>query len=195
MEHFWGRGGELRTLLKGPADMWLFCWGWDLNRRPIDHRHRDLTHWVAGWGPQSRPHNTHWWHSPSIQHSHVTSQAPHSPVPPNTWRQTDLRAAGTPERPSKGREDGVSRQVLGFLVGPIVGGEGPSQGYLAQRRHKVSAPEEKEEVVELEEDQVLVIVRLSSIKSEKTLCIRTLRRDVGGVESLKKKKKTGVSLR
>lgn len=43
---FWGEGG-LKTLLKGPAWMWLCCQAWDLNQQPSNHRHIDPTYWAT----------------------------------------------------------------------------------------------------------------------------------------------------
>ena len=48
-------------------------------------------------------------------------------------------------------------------------GEGSGEGHLSQRRHEVSAPEEEEDVVELQPDQVLVVRRLSTVESEQAL--------------------------
>lgn len=55
---------------------------------------------------------------------------------------------------------------------------------MAQGHHEVHTPEEKEEVIELEQDQVPVIERLTSIKGKHTLGVWTQRGDVGAVKRL-----------
>jgi len=89
-----------------------------------------------------------------------------------------------PEGPAQGGEDGVGGDVVRLLVGPVVRGEGPRQGHLTQGRHEVGAPEEQEDVVELEHDQVLVVDALAAVERKQALGVRTLGRDVGRVEGL-----------
>uniref|UniRef100_A0A8K9XPA4 Uncharacterized protein n=1 Tax=Oncorhynchus mykiss TaxID=8022 RepID=A0A8K9XPA4_ONCMY len=88
----------------------------------------------------------------------------------------------------QGEEDGVGWDVVGLLEGPVVGCEGPSQGHLTQRRHKVSTPEEEEHVVELEQDEVFMVVGLASVEGKQALGVRALGCDVGGVERLRKER-------
>uniref|UniRef100_A0A8D3DWM0 Uncharacterized protein n=1 Tax=Scophthalmus maximus TaxID=52904 RepID=A0A8D3DWM0_SCOMX len=73
---------------------------------------------------------------------------------------------------------------------------GPRQSDLAQGRHKVGAPEEQEDVVELEQDEVLVVDALTSVEGKQALCIWTLGRGVGGVEQLSRRQQgEGISER
>uniref|UniRef100_A0A671XP07 Uncharacterized protein n=1 Tax=Sparus aurata TaxID=8175 RepID=A0A671XP07_SPAAU len=62
-----------------------------------------------------------------------------------------------------------------LLEGPVIRGESPRQSDLAQGCHKVGAPEEEEDVVELEQDEVLVVEGLPTIEGKQALCIRTLK--------------------
>uniref|UniRef100_A0A674DB90 Uncharacterized protein n=1 Tax=Salmo trutta TaxID=8032 RepID=A0A674DB90_SALTR len=70
---------------------------------------------------------------------------------------------GTCVIPEQGK-DGEGRHVVRLDQGPVVGGKGPSQGHLTQRCHKVGTPEEQEDVVELQANQVLVVDRLSTVE-------------------------------
>lgn len=79
-----------------------------------------------------------------------------------------------PERSSQGRKNWESRHIIGLDEGPIVGGEGPSQGHLSQSGDKVGTPEEEKDVVELQGDQVLVVNRLSTVEGKQALRVRTL---------------------
>uniref|UniRef100_A0A8C9RCF5 Uncharacterized protein n=1 Tax=Scleropages formosus TaxID=113540 RepID=A0A8C9RCF5_SCLFO len=81
-------------------------------------------------------------------------------------------------------KDGEGWQVIRLLQSPVVGGESSCECHLPQCCHKVGTPEEEEEVVELEKDEVLVVVRLSSVEGKQTLGIGANGRDVGGVERL-----------
>lgn len=88
----------------------------------------------------------------------------------------------SPERSSKGRKDWESRHVIWFDKGPVVWGERPCQGHLSQSRDKVGTPEEEEDVVELQADQVFVVNGLSTIEGKKALGVRALRfHGTGGV--------------
>uniref|UniRef100_A0A3B3X216 Uncharacterized protein n=1 Tax=Poecilia mexicana TaxID=48701 RepID=A0A3B3X216_9TELE len=51
--------------------------------------------------------------------------------------------------------------------------------HLAQRRHKVCTPEEEEDVVELKQDEVSVVQRLTTVKSKQAFCVRALEDIVG----------------
>uniref|UniRef100_A0A3B3ILD3 Uncharacterized protein n=1 Tax=Oryzias latipes TaxID=8090 RepID=A0A3B3ILD3_ORYLA len=61
-------------------------------------------------------------------------------------------------------------------------------GHLAQGRDEIGAPEEKEEVVELEHDPVSVVDGLAAVEGKQALCVRTLSGGVGGVEGLRTKR-------
>lgn len=91
-----------------------------------------------------------------------------------------------PEGSSQRGEDGVWRNIIWLLEGPVIRGKGPRQSDLTQGRHKVGAPEEEEDIVELEQDEVFVVEGLPTVKRKQALSIRTLSRDVGGVECLEK---------
>ena len=80
----------------------------------------------------------------------------------------------TPERPPEGGEHGEGGHVVRLDEGPVVGGEGAGQGHLPQGRDEVGAPEEEEDVVELQADQVLVVNCLSAVEGKKALGVRTL---------------------
>uniref|UniRef100_A0A8C8LL52 Uncharacterized protein n=1 Tax=Oncorhynchus tshawytscha TaxID=74940 RepID=A0A8C8LL52_ONCTS len=90
---------------------------------------------------------------------------------------------GTCVIPEQGK-DGEGRHVVRLDEGPVVGGKGPSQGHLTQRCHKVGTPEEQEDVVELQADQVLVVDRLSTVEGKQTLGVWALRLHTGGTEVL-----------
>uniref|UniRef100_A0A8C9YCK1 Uncharacterized protein n=1 Tax=Sander lucioperca TaxID=283035 RepID=A0A8C9YCK1_SANLU len=51
---------------------------------------------------------------------------------------------------------------------------GSRQSDLAQGRHKVGAPEEEEDVVELEQDEVFVVIGLPTIEGKQALCVECL---------------------
>uniref|UniRef100_A0A3Q3LZW6 Uncharacterized protein n=1 Tax=Mastacembelus armatus TaxID=205130 RepID=A0A3Q3LZW6_9TELE len=81
----------------------------------------------------------------------------------------------TPERPPQGRKHREGGHVIWFDKGPVVGGEGPGQGHLSQSRDEVGTPEEEEDVVELQADQVFVVNCLSSVKGKQALGVGALR--------------------
>uniref|UniRef100_A0A8B9QZ58 Uncharacterized protein n=1 Tax=Anas platyrhynchos TaxID=8839 RepID=A0A8B9QZ58_ANAPL len=89
-----------------------------------------------------------------------------------------------PERAAEGREEGEGRHVVGFLEGPVVRGEGARQCHLPQRNHEVDEPKEHEDVEELEDDEVLVVRRLSPVERKEALGIGAQLGDVGCVEFL-----------
>uniref|UniRef100_A0A8C7YNT7 Uncharacterized protein n=1 Tax=Oryzias sinensis TaxID=183150 RepID=A0A8C7YNT7_9TELE len=62
------------------------------------------------------------------------------------------------------------------------------KGHLAQGRDEIGAPEEEEEVVELEHDPVPVVDGLAAVEGKQALCVRTLSGGVGGVEGLRTKR-------
>uniref|UniRef100_A0A8C7F7C2 Uncharacterized protein n=1 Tax=Oncorhynchus kisutch TaxID=8019 RepID=A0A8C7F7C2_ONCKI len=90
---------------------------------------------------------------------------------------------GTCVIPEQGK-DGEGRHVVRLDQGPVVGGKGPSQGHLTQRCHKVGTPEEQEDVVELQANQVLVVDSLSTVEGKQTLGVWALRLHTGGAEVL-----------
>uniref|UniRef100_A0A8C7M553 Uncharacterized protein n=1 Tax=Oncorhynchus kisutch TaxID=8019 RepID=A0A8C7M553_ONCKI len=90
---------------------------------------------------------------------------------------------GTCVIPEQGK-DGEGRHVVRLDEGPVVGGKGPSQGHLTQRCHKVGTPEEQEDVVELQANQVLVVDSLSTIEGKQTLGVWALCLHTGGAEVL-----------
>uniref|UniRef100_A0A8B9ICK0 Uncharacterized protein n=1 Tax=Anser brachyrhynchus TaxID=132585 RepID=A0A8B9ICK0_9AVES len=94
------------------------------------------------------------------------------------------RAGDVPERAAEGGEEGEGGHVVRFLEGPVVRGEGACQRHLPQRDHKVGEPEEHEDVEELEDDEVLVVRRLSPIEREEALGVGAQLGDVGRVEFL-----------
>lgn len=57
---------------------------------------------------------------------------------------------------------------------PVIGSKGTRQSHLTQGCHKVGTPEEEENVVELEDDEVLVVGRFATVESEKALRIWAL---------------------
>uniref|UniRef100_A0A3Q1IB33 Uncharacterized protein n=1 Tax=Anabas testudineus TaxID=64144 RepID=A0A3Q1IB33_ANATE len=67
-----------------------------------------------------------------------------------------------------------SRHVIWLYRRPVVRGEGAGQGHLSQSRDKVGTPEEEEDVVELQGDQVFVVNGFSSVEGKKTLGVRTM---------------------
>lgn len=81
----------------------------------------------------------------------------------------------TPERPPEGRKHWEGGHVAGLVEGPVVRGESPGQRHLSQSDDEVSAPEEEEDVVELQGDQVLVVNRFSSVERKEALGVRALR--------------------
>uniref|UniRef100_A0A3B5RBW1 Uncharacterized protein n=1 Tax=Xiphophorus maculatus TaxID=8083 RepID=A0A3B5RBW1_XIPMA len=72
-------------------------------------------------------------------------------------------------------EDGISRDIIWLLEGPVIGSKSSRQRHLAQRRHKVCTPEEEEDVVELKQDEVSVVQRLTTVKSKQAFCVKCLR--------------------
>uniref|UniRef100_A0A8C5CIH5 Uncharacterized protein n=1 Tax=Gadus morhua TaxID=8049 RepID=A0A8C5CIH5_GADMO len=106
--------------------------------------------------------------------------------PDDLHQGQDQRAErqGARVEPAARGEDGVGGDVFGLLEGPVVRGEGPCQRHLPQRRHEVGAPEEEEEVVELQHDQVLVVERLAAVEREAALGVQGASREVVGAEGL-----------
>ena len=92
-----------------------------------------------------------------------------------------------PEGAAQRGEHGIGGHVVGLDEGPVVGGEGPGQRHLAQRRHEVGAPEEEEDVVELQADQVLVVRRLPAVERKQALRVRAVRLHGAGGEVLVEK--------
>uniref|UniRef100_A0A8C4H5R5 Uncharacterized protein n=1 Tax=Dicentrarchus labrax TaxID=13489 RepID=A0A8C4H5R5_DICLA len=80
----------------------------------------------------------------------------------------------TPERSPKGRKHWEGRHVIRFDEGPVVRGKSPGQGHLSQSRDEVGTPEEEEDVVELQGDQVFVVNGLSTVEGKKALGVRAL---------------------
>uniref|UniRef100_A0A8C6KQE6 Uncharacterized protein n=1 Tax=Nothobranchius furzeri TaxID=105023 RepID=A0A8C6KQE6_NOTFU len=76
--------------------------------------------------------------------------------------------------PETGREDGQLRHVLGLVRGPVVRGKGAGQGHLSQSRDEVGAPEEEEDVVELQRDQVFMVHRLPPVEGKEALRVPAL---------------------
>uniref|UniRef100_A0A671Y8P2 Uncharacterized protein n=1 Tax=Sparus aurata TaxID=8175 RepID=A0A671Y8P2_SPAAU len=74
----------------------------------------------------------------------------------------------------EGRKHWEGRHVIWLDKGPVVRGEGPGQGHLSQSRDKVGTPEEEEDVVELQADQVFVVNGLSTVEGKKALRVRAL---------------------
>lgn len=86
-------------------------------------------------------------------------------------RQTDRHS---PERSPKGGEDWEGRHVIWFDHRPVVRCKSARQGHLAQSRDKVRTPEEEEDVVELQADQVLVVKGLPAVERKETLWVGAL---------------------
>uniref|UniRef100_A0A8B9QLI5 Uncharacterized protein n=1 Tax=Apteryx owenii TaxID=8824 RepID=A0A8B9QLI5_APTOW len=97
--------------------------------------------------------------------------------------------AGVVPRAAEGREEGEGGHVVGLLEGPVVRREGPRQRDLAQRDHEVGQPEEHEDVVELEDDEVLVVGRLAPVEREEALGVRARLGDIARVERLEGRRK------
>uniref|UniRef100_A0A3Q3Q1Q6 Uncharacterized protein n=1 Tax=Monopterus albus TaxID=43700 RepID=A0A3Q3Q1Q6_MONAL len=74
----------------------------------------------------------------------------------------------------QGRKQWAGGHVIWLDKGPVVGGKGPGQGHLSQSRDEVGTPEEEEDVVELQADQVLVVKSLSPVEGKKALGVRAL---------------------
>uniref|UniRef100_A0A3P8TPT4 Uncharacterized protein n=1 Tax=Amphiprion percula TaxID=161767 RepID=A0A3P8TPT4_AMPPE len=88
-------------------------------------------------------------------------------------RTKSQRACMVPIQEKTG-EDGVGRDVIGLLEGPVIRGKGTRQSDLAQGRDKVGTPEEKEDVVELEQNEVSVVDGLTTVEGKQTLCVECL---------------------
>uniref|UniRef100_A0A7N6FD79 Uncharacterized protein n=1 Tax=Anabas testudineus TaxID=64144 RepID=A0A7N6FD79_ANATE len=54
--------------------------------------------------------------------------------------------------------------------------KGPCKSDLTQGRNKVGAPEEEEDVIELEQDEVFVVEGLPTVEGKHALCIRALKK-------------------
>lgn len=95
-----------------------------------------------------------------------------------TWKRKSEKwgniSKHSPERSSKGRKDWESRHVIWFDKGPVVWGERPCQGHLPQSCDKVGTPEEEEDIVELQANQVFVVNGLSTVEGKKALGVRAL---------------------
>lgn len=72
-----------------------------------------------------------------------------------------------------------------LVESPVIGGKGTRQSHLTQGCHKIGTPEEEENVVELQEDEVLVVGRFATVESEKALRILALFRHLRGGVVLK----------
>uniref|UniRef100_A0A3B4U0M5 Uncharacterized protein n=1 Tax=Seriola dumerili TaxID=41447 RepID=A0A3B4U0M5_SERDU len=81
----------------------------------------------------------------------------------------------TPERSPEGRKHWEGRHVIWLDKGPVVRSKGPGQSHLSQTDDKVGTPEEEEDVVELQADQVFVVNCLSSVEGKKALGVGALR--------------------
>lgn len=57
---------------------------------------------------------------------------------------------------------------------------------MSQCYHKVGQPEKHEDIIELEEDEVFVIGRLTSVEGKEAASIWALFGDVGGIKCLDK---------
>uniref|UniRef100_A0A8C3GA98 Uncharacterized protein n=1 Tax=Cyclopterus lumpus TaxID=8103 RepID=A0A8C3GA98_CYCLU len=77
-------------------------------------------------------------------------------------------------RSPQGRKDWEGGHIVRLDDGPVVRGKGPGQGHLSQSRDKVGAPEEEEDVVELQADQVFVVGGLSAVEGKKALGVGAL---------------------
>uniref|UniRef100_A0A3Q1GJH4 Uncharacterized protein n=1 Tax=Acanthochromis polyacanthus TaxID=80966 RepID=A0A3Q1GJH4_9TELE len=75
-------------------------------------------------------------------------------------RTKSQRACVVPIQEKTG-EDGVGRDVIGLLEGPVI-------------RGKVGTPEEKEDVVELEQNEVFVVDSLTTVEGKQALCVECL---------------------
>lgn len=93
-----------------------------------------------------------------------------------------------PKGPTQGGKDGVGWNIFGLFESPIIWGESPRHCDLAQGCHKVGTPEEQENVVELEEDEVFVVEGLPAVEGKQALCTRALGGNIGRVECLQKSK-------
>lgn len=100
----------------------------------------------------------------------------------------DPKEISLPEGPSQWGEDGIGGNIIRLLESPVIRGKGPRQSDLAQCRHKVGAPEEQEDVVKLEKDEVFVVEGLTAVEGKQALCIWTLNWGIGGVECLRKER-------
>lgn len=89
-------------------------------------------------------------------------------------RRKNIYIHFTPERSPEGRKHWEGRHVIWLDKGPVVRGEGPGQGHLSQSRDKVGTPEEEDNVVELQADQVFVVNGLSTVEGKKALRVRAL---------------------
>uniref|UniRef100_A0A8D2ZKJ9 Uncharacterized protein n=1 Tax=Scophthalmus maximus TaxID=52904 RepID=A0A8D2ZKJ9_SCOMX len=99
-------------------------------------------------------------------------------------RQTSCVIPTTRQRKPAGRKHWEGGHVAGLVEGPVVRGESPGQRHLSQSDDEVSAPEEEEDVVELQGDQVLVVNRFSSVERKEALGVRALRFHRTGPEGL-----------
>uniref|UniRef100_A0A8C2WUC1 Uncharacterized protein n=1 Tax=Cyclopterus lumpus TaxID=8103 RepID=A0A8C2WUC1_CYCLU len=95
----------------------------------------------------------------------------HANDPDDLDHGQDERAKGQGPCVVSGHEEGTEANrgnIIRLLEGPVIRGEGPRQGDLAQGRHKVGAPEEEKDVVELEQDEVFVVEGLPTIEGKQT---------------------------
>lgn len=118
------------------------------------------------------------------QDTHICSRASCTYLNTQLGKEQECKQSHRPEWSAKGWEDREGRHVVRLDQGPVVGGKGPSQGHLTQRCHKVGTPEEQEDVVELQANQVLVVDRLSTVEGKQTLRVWALRLHTGGAEVL-----------
>lgn len=95
------------------------------------------------------------------------------------------RNPGLPERSAKGSEEREGRHVIWLAQGPVVGGEGPGQGDLAQRQHEVGQPEEHKGVEDLQAQQCAVVAGFTAVEGKLASGVRARVRFSGIEEGLR----------
>uniref|UniRef100_A0A4W3H5K3 Uncharacterized protein n=1 Tax=Callorhinchus milii TaxID=7868 RepID=A0A4W3H5K3_CALMI len=103
---------------------------------------------------------------------------------PEATFQTGPEGQGARVVPARG-EEREGGNVVGLVVGPVIGGKGTGERALLQSDDEVQHPEEHEDIVQLEGGEVLVVVRLPAVEGEGAHSPGTLLRDVRGVEGLR----------